>query len=45
MQVFKPKSTGFCPGVKNAEVKILALKEKNVNQEILILGQLIHNKD
>ena len=41
MQVYVPKHSGFCPGVKSAQKKILA--ERQRQRQITILGHLIHN--
>jgi 4-hydroxy-3-methylbut-2-enyl diphosphate reductase len=42
MKVIRPKLSGFCPGVKFAEKKIL--ERRNLSDTpIFVLGQLIHN--
>jgi 4-hydroxy-3-methylbut-2-enyl diphosphate reductase len=41
MRVYVPKHTGFCPGVKYAQKKILT--ERQRQKKIAVLGHLIHN--
>ena len=44
MNIITSKYGGFCPGVRQADKKIRALlKEKQPNEKIYIIGQLIHN--
>src|SRR5271157_3418634 len=43
MKVYLPVHSGFCPGVKLAEKKLLDLKIKNKGRGIYVLGKLIHN--
>ena len=45
MEIFIPDKSGFCPGVKNAEIRILQMRRENPGQEIQVLGNLIHNKN
>ncbi|MFP4362692.1 MAG: hypothetical protein ACLFR1_02355 [Spirochaetia bacterium] len=42
MKVIIPKFSGFCPGVKQAEQRLLSSEGK---QDLVILGELIHNTD
>ncbi len=43
MKVYIPVHSGFCPGVKLAEKKLLDLKIKKSGRNIYVLGKLIHN--
>jgi len=43
VQVYIPKFSGFCPGVKFAETELFREKEKNPDIPIYVLGDLIHN--
>jgi 4-hydroxy-3-methylbut-2-enyl diphosphate reductase len=43
MKVYLPVHSGFCPGVKLAEKKLLSLKIKSSGRDIYVLGKLIHN--
>lgn len=44
MKVFIPKYSGFCPGVKFAEKSLFELRKKKKEQNISVLGELIHNR-
>ncbi len=44
MKVVVPKHSGFCPGVKRAERRLFAQKEKRNRNPLAILGDLIHNR-
>jgi (E)-4-hydroxy-3-methyl-but-2-enyl pyrophosphate reductase len=41
MRVYVPKHSGFCPGVEDAQRKILLERDKE--RKIAVLGHLIHN--
>ena len=45
MKIFIPNKSGFCPGVKNAEIKILQIRKEKPDHMIQVLGNLIHNKN
>jgi 4-hydroxy-3-methylbut-2-enyl diphosphate reductase len=36
---------GFCPGVERAYKMVLKLQEKNPDKQVVLLGELVHNKD
>ncbi len=44
MEVLIPAGSGFCPGVLNAEKKLLKIREKHQGN-IYISGMFIHNKE
>ncbi len=44
MKVIVPKHSGFCPGVKRAERRLFAEKQKRNREPLAILGDLIHNR-
>lgn len=44
MKVLLPQHSGFCPGVKRAEKRILNEKSKRVDEPLFVCGNLIHNK-
>src|SRR3989338_2650973 len=36
---------GFCPGVERAYRMVLKLQENNPDKQVVLLGELVHNKD
>lgn len=45
MKVLVPEHSGFCPGVKNAERRIMAELAKQGGARLAVLGELIHNRN
>lgn len=44
MKVFTPKLSGFCPGVRQAELRILDMRKKYPAKPVYVIGYMINNR-